>query len=100
MMDRIVSAAAAQACKDAVTFPSTPIVLVGARERPLNAAHPGHEQAGENDANKHFADRLHIFSAMLSRGGKADSIPQAGSQPRFHLLTFCVATLAFDFASS
>jgi hypothetical protein len=40
MLDRIVSAAAAQASKDAVTFPSTPIVGVGARERSLNAAHP------------------------------------------------------------
>lgn len=36
----IISAAAAQASKNAVTFPAASIVGVGARKRPLNAAHP------------------------------------------------------------
>jgi hypothetical protein len=40
VMNRIMSAAAAQASKDAVTFPAASIVSLGARERPLNAAHP------------------------------------------------------------
>jgi hypothetical protein len=40
VMDRIISAAAAQASKDAVTFPAVSIVGVGAWKRSLNAAHP------------------------------------------------------------
>ena len=40
VMDRIIAAAAAQASKDAVTFSKAPIVRLGARERPLNAARP------------------------------------------------------------
>jgi hypothetical protein len=67
-MNRIVSAAAAQTSKDAVTFPAGSIVSVGARERPLNAAHPGQKQAGENDANRHFGDRLHILVRHAPKG--------------------------------
>jgi hypothetical protein len=40
VMDRIVSAAAAQSSKNAVTFSQAPIVRMRARKRPLNAAHP------------------------------------------------------------
>jgi hypothetical protein len=40
MRNRIISAAAAQASKDAVAFPAGSIVRVRARKRPLNAAHP------------------------------------------------------------
>jgi hypothetical protein len=60
VMDRIISAAAAQTSKDAMRFSASPIVRVGAMERPLNAAHPRQEQAGEDDANEYFGESLHI----------------------------------------
>lgn len=56
MMNRVVSAAAAQACMDAVMFSAAPI---GVADRPLSGAGAGQEQAGENDAHEHFGDRLH-----------------------------------------
>jgi hypothetical protein len=51
VMDRIVSAAAAQTSQSAVPFSAARIVRVCAAERPLRAAHPRQEQARENDAH-------------------------------------------------
>lgn len=93
VMDRIISAAAAQASKDAVTFSKAPIVLLGARKRPLNAAHPGQEQAGESGANKHFGDRLHINSAMLSRAKEPIALGKEDVNSDFVCLCFRLSVI-------
>lgn len=67
VMDRIIAATAAQAGKNAVTFSLASIVRVRAKGGSRNAAQQRQEQTGENGANKHFGDRLHIFPANLSR---------------------------------
>jgi hypothetical protein len=56
MMNRVVSTASAQTCQDAVATAAAPI---GVAVRSLSGAGAGQEQAGENDANEHFGDRLH-----------------------------------------
>lgn len=56
MMNRVVSAAAAQTGMNAVMFSAAPI---GVADRPLSGAGAGQKQAGENDAHEYFGDRLH-----------------------------------------
>jgi hypothetical protein len=60
VMDRIISSRAAQTSKDVMRSAAAALVRVSAIQRLPNAACPRQEQAGEDGANKHSRESLHI----------------------------------------